>query len=138
MKRLQTAILCALTALVLAAPAAAEGFRVGIADDAGKYAEDGGASFWSRMTAIGLREDRITVFWNPDRPTEIVDRGFLDRSLPVAAAHGVDIVFSVNIGKAAAISGDPSAAPHGRASAASSRGTSSTLCGRDASLRTDS
>lgn len=111
MTRLQTTILCALAALALAAPAAAEGFRVGVADDSGKYAEDGGASFWSRLTGIGLREDRITVYWNADRPTEIVDRGFLDRSLPVAAARGVDIVFSVNIGKPTAISGDPSAAP---------------------------
>src|SRR5205085_2655642 len=43
----------------------------------------------------GMTENRIVVFWDPAHPTEIQEKPFLDRSLPVAAADHVQIVFSV-------------------------------------------
>jgi hypothetical protein len=67
----------------------------GAADDSGKYAADGGASFFSQLSDVGLRKNRMTVLWDPDRPTEIPDRSFLERAVPNAAAHGVDVIFVI-------------------------------------------
>ena len=80
-------------ALVASAPAGAA--RFGFADDAGKYAEGGGAAYYSDLLAAGATENRISILWDPDRPLAINDGGFLDRALPVAAAKGVRVVFHV-------------------------------------------
>ena len=69
--------------------------RFGVSDDTGKYAEDGGASFFETMKDVGLTENRITVIWDPARPDEIVEKAFLDRSLPKASAAGIRPVFAV-------------------------------------------
>jgi hypothetical protein len=83
-------------ALALALAAAAHGaVRFGVAEDAGKYADDGGATFFPTLTDLGMTQNRITVFWDPAHPAEIQEKVFLDRSLPVAAADHVQIVFSV-------------------------------------------
>ena len=83
-------------ALVLAfSTACAAAVKFGITEDAGKYADDGGASFFPSLTDLGMTENRIVVFWDPAHPTEIQEKPFLDRSLPVAAADHVQIVFSV-------------------------------------------
>ena len=99
------------TAAALAAVCAALAFAgvarsdtiFGAADDSPKFADDGGGQFYSRLGAIGLRKSRITVLWDPDRPTEIVDRAFLDRAVPLAPQHGVQIVFVVYPTKARAL-----------------------------------
>lgn len=80
-------------ALLAAAPAS--GARFGFADDAGKYAEDGGAAFFADARALGSSEIRVTVNWDPLRPDTIVERAFLDRSLPVAKEQGIGVVFHV-------------------------------------------
>jgi hypothetical protein len=67
----------------------------GVAEDATKYAEDGGAALFARMRSLGMVEDRIAVRWNHLNPTEIFEQGFLDRALPVAARAGVRVVFQV-------------------------------------------
>ena len=85
------ALLCALAAV---GPAAAAP-RFGIADDAGKYADDGGPAFFERIRALGMTDNRITILWHPDRPATIVERAFLDRAVPAATAEGVRIVFHV-------------------------------------------
>ena len=85
------ALLCALAAV---GPAAAAP-RFGIADDAGKYADDGGPAFFERIRALGMTDNRITILWHPDRPAAIVERAFLDRAVPTATAQGVRIVFHV-------------------------------------------
>jgi hypothetical protein len=87
-------VLCAAVALA-ACPVASADVAAGVADDSGKYAEDGGAWFFSTMRAAGLTENRMTILWDPAHPATILDRPFLDRSLPVAAAHGVRVVFAV-------------------------------------------
>jgi hypothetical protein len=69
--------------------------RFGVTEDAGKYADDGGAKFFPLLTDLGMTQNRITVFWDPAHPAEIQEKAFLDRSLPVAAANHVRIVFSV-------------------------------------------
>ena len=85
----------ALCVALLAAAPTASGARFGIADDAGKYAEDGGAAFFADARALGSSEIRISVNWDPLRPDTIVEQAFLDRSLPVAKKRGLDIVFHV-------------------------------------------
>ncbi|HYZ79195.1 MAG TPA: hypothetical protein VE596_17650 [Gaiellaceae bacterium] len=86
------------TSLLLALLLASSGHgavRFGVTEDAGKYADDGGVSFFATLNDLGMTENRIAVFWDAAHPTEIQERAFLDRSLPVAAAAHVQIVFSV-------------------------------------------
>lgn len=89
------AILCVCSAALLAAAPAHAGPRFGVAEDATKYAEDGGASLYPRIRSLGMVENRIAVRWNPVEPTEILERRFLDRALPVAARSGIRVVFDV-------------------------------------------
>jgi len=69
--------------------------RFGVTEDAGKYADDGGATFFPTLTDLGMTQNRIAVFWDAAHPAEIQEKAFLDRSLPVAAADRVRIVFAV-------------------------------------------
>ncbi len=87
-------LLCACVAALTAAPAHATP-RFGVAEDATKYADDGGASLYPKLTALGMETNRMTVHWDPTDPTTIQERGFLDRALPVAARAGVRIVLDV-------------------------------------------
>ena len=82
-------------AAALFALPSAHAARVGFADDAGKYADDGGAAFFADLRAAGGTDNRIRVLWDPERPATILEQPFLDRALPVAKAHGVRVVFHV-------------------------------------------
>ena len=88
---LAAALLCALAA---AAPAASAP-RFGIADDAGKYADDGGRAFFGRIGSLGMTDNRVTILWHPDRPDTIVERAFLDRAVPTSVQRGIRLVFHV-------------------------------------------
>ena len=90
----RAAILCACVAALVAAPAGAA-TRFGIAEDATKYAEDGGAAFYARMKSLRMTKNRIAVRWNPVEPTEILEKKFLDRAVPVAERSGIRLVFDV-------------------------------------------
>src|SRR5919202_3738307 len=87
------AVLVVCSTLVLAGAASATTF--GITDDAGKYANDGGASFFATLNDLGMNENRITVQWDPGLPTKILEQRFLDRSVPEAFRHGIDLVFAI-------------------------------------------
>jgi hypothetical protein len=91
--RVRTTLAAAVAGLVVLPGAGAA--RLGFADDGGKYADDGGAAFFSDLRAAGATDNRITVLWDPERPTRILERPFLDRALPVAAAKGVRVVLHV-------------------------------------------
>jgi hypothetical protein len=93
MRRISAVFACACAALVLTG--AASSTTYGVADDAGKYAEDGGAGFFTMLTDLGMTENRIAVFWDPARPTTIVDQAFLDRSIPQAMARGIEVIFAI-------------------------------------------
>jgi hypothetical protein len=69
--------------------------RFGVAEDATKYADDGGASLYPRIRSLGMVENRITARWNPADPTTIQEQGFLDRSLPAAGQAGMRVVLDV-------------------------------------------
>ncbi|HEU0303479.1 MAG TPA: hypothetical protein VFR32_02755 [Gaiellaceae bacterium] len=91
----RAATLCACVAALAAATTATASPRFGVAEDATKYADDGGASLYPRLRELGMVENRITVRWNPADPTTIQEQGFLDRALPAADRAGVRIVFDV-------------------------------------------
>jgi len=103
-------LLVALGFALLAAAPAASGARFGFADDAGKYADDGGAAFFADARALGASEIRVTVHWDPLRPDTIVDQAFLDVSLPVAKQQGIGVVFHVFPLQPTAITTAPDAA----------------------------
>lgn len=88
--------LVALLAAASARPAArsAAGPAFGVAEDASKYADDGGATIYASLAAAGMSENRWTLTFDGD-PGSIGDQAFLDRAVPVAAANGVDIILSL-------------------------------------------
>jgi hypothetical protein len=95
------ALACALTAVVAGTAGAhitARGPAVdapplawGVADDAGKYADDGGAWFDAQLKGANLGEERWTLSFSPDRPTSIDELPFLQRSAPQAQRDGIKV-----------------------------------------------
>lgn len=69
--------------------------RFGVADDTGKYANDSGTSFFDQIASLGLRDNRMTVLWDPSHPLTITDRAFLDRSIATAVGAGVQVRLAV-------------------------------------------
>src|SRR3954471_4129366 len=88
-------VLAVLAAAGVFATAAAASPKVGFADDMTKYSDDGGAQLLDRLKASGSVENRVAVYWDPAQPSEIQEKAFLDRFLPVAEQKGVRVVFSV-------------------------------------------
>jgi len=105
MRRISAVLASACAALALAGAASSTTF--GVADDAGKYAEDGGAGFFNMLTELGMTENRMAVFWDPANPTTIVDQAFLDRSVPQAMRRGIDVMFAIYPLKARALVDTP-------------------------------
>ena len=93
MRQLSAVLACACAALALTGAASSTTF--GVADDAGKYSEDGGAGFFHMLTDLGMTENRMAVFWDPSRPDTIVDQAFLDRALPQAMQRGIEVIFAI-------------------------------------------
>lgn len=77
------------------AGAAVAGPQIGFADDATKFANDGGDRLFTEMNKLGTTTNRVAVFWNSNAPTTIQDQAFLDRMIPVAKKHNIQIVFSI-------------------------------------------
>jgi hypothetical protein len=67
----------------------------GIADDAAKYAEDGGDFYFRTMADLGMVENRVTVYWDETEPTTLQEQAFFDRVLPTAARNGIRMVLAV-------------------------------------------
>jgi hypothetical protein len=108
MRRLLALLVCTLGALAAATPAWSD-ISVGVADDGGKIAPDGGLWFLSQMREVGLQENRITVSWDPDNPTTIHERERLDRYIGNATAQGIRIVLLISPGRARALAGSQTA-----------------------------
>jgi len=64
----------------------------GVADDASKYADDGGVWFYSMLKGASLTENRWTLAWDPTNPTAIDELPFLQRAAPLAEAAGIHVV----------------------------------------------
>ena len=82
-------------ALMTAVSAAASPPQIGFAEDATKYADDGGEALFAEMDKLGTTTNRVAVFWNADAPTTIQDQAFLDRMIPVAKKHKIQVVFAI-------------------------------------------
>ena len=108
MTRFLTTLAAFCGALALAASASATPL-FGVSDDRGKYDDDGGAWFFSELAAVGLTTNKMTVNWDPSRPDVIVEKPFLDRSIPQAEKFGIHLSFGIHIGKARAITSSPKA-----------------------------
>jgi hypothetical protein len=63
----------------------------GVADDTGKYADDGGKWFNTQLKAGGMTEVRWTLSWSPTRPTTIDELPFLERAAPQAQQDGIKV-----------------------------------------------
>ena len=105
MRRITAVLAFACLALALAGAASSTTF--GVADDAGKYADDGGAGFFTMLTQLGMTENRMAVFWDPSQPNTIVDQAFLDRAIPQAQRRGIDVIFAIYPLKARALVDTP-------------------------------
>ena len=95
-----------LACLLCTTPAGGEvtsGIRFGVADDVGKYADDGGLAFFGEISGLGLGVDRMTVAWDPAQPTVIEEAAFLDRAIPVADAMGISVRLSVRPARPGAV-----------------------------------
>jgi hypothetical protein len=102
MKNLASAAALVVAACLIPAAAAASP-RFGVADDAGKYADDGGQAVFETLNDLGMTDNRMWIFWDDRRPLAFVEKPFLDRALPVAEARGIRVVFSVSPLRARAV-----------------------------------
>ena len=80
-----TAVITAALALATVAGGADSGAssgtgpRYGVAEDASKFADDGGASVYRDLTDIGMSVNRWTAIWDPGNESR--EFPFLDRAL---------------------------------------------------------
>jgi hypothetical protein len=89
----------AFTAGVLAAlllvPAATAGVSFGVTDDGSKYAADGGTVFFGQLQGAGMKTNAITVQWDPAQYKTIEEQKLLDKTVAIAKAKGIELVFAV-------------------------------------------
>jgi hypothetical protein len=79
----------------------------GAADDASKFAEDGGNWFYGQLKGAGLTSNRWTLAWDSSNPTVIKEQAFLERAAPKAQAAGVRVLLALYAGTPA-----PTASQH--------------------------
>ena len=95
-----------LSALALAGSASA--MDVGVVDDYG-VAPANSSTFFDTLGALGMRENRITITWDPAAPTTIERQEALELYLPLASLRGIRVVFAVAPAKADSITSNPAA-----------------------------
>ena len=78
-----------------ASPRAVAPITYGVADDASKYADDGGARFYATLPGAGLTQNRWTLAWNPAKPNAIEELPFLERAAPLAQRAGVRVTLAI-------------------------------------------
>ncbi len=84
-----------LAAALLAGGSAARAAEIGANDDTGKYLDDAGATLYTDMAGLGLRQIVLTVRFKPSEPMTILDKPLLDRTIPAASAAGIKVVLAV-------------------------------------------
>jgi hypothetical protein len=94
-------------ALLLAGPAHA--MDVGVVDDYG-IAPDNSTWFFDSLGDLGMRENRVSIFWDAAAPTTIHRQEALDLYVPFASARGVRVIFAVSPAKARDITAAPNRA----------------------------
>jgi hypothetical protein len=92
------ALCCALVLPAAGAASAARGdasvppIAWGAADDASKFASDGGAWFYGELKGANLTQNRWTVGFDGSGPSTIKELPFLERAAPEAQAAGIRII----------------------------------------------
>jgi hypothetical protein len=76
-------------------PPTVPAINYGVADDTGKYADDGGAWFDGMLTGANLTEVRWTLAYDPANPAGIDELPFLQRAAPQAEKDGVHVVLAL-------------------------------------------
>jgi hypothetical protein len=103
--RISGLIVCACAALVLAG-AAQGGLAIGVSDDGGKANP---SAFFAALTDIGMSQNRVSITWDPAKPTQIAGQASIAAWLPMAQAAGVNVVFMVGPRAARDLTNSPSA-----------------------------
>jgi hypothetical protein len=101
--------IAAFAALTLPAVAAAE-LRVGVTDDLGRGAPDGGIAFLSSLNELGFSENRVSIVWDPDAPRTLAEQLNFERYVANAALTGIRIVVAVYPARPTAVSDTPDGA----------------------------
>ena len=81
-----------IVALALAAGASGA-VSVGVSEDRGKDVNP--AAFFATMTDVGLTTNRVSVIWDPAKPTAVPAQGQIQSWLPLAQKAGVHIVVAI-------------------------------------------
>jgi hypothetical protein len=102
-------MLVMLAVMLVVTGAAAAAPHIGFAEDATKYAADGGNALFTEMNKLGATSNRVAVFWDASQPTVIQDQAFLDRMVPVANRHNIQLVFAIYPEKASMAPTTPAA-----------------------------
>jgi hypothetical protein len=88
------ALLGSVVAPAGAKPKVVSPINYGVADDTGKYADDGGAWFDGMLKGANLTEVRWTLAFNGD-PATITELPFIQRAAPQAQKDGVHVVLAL-------------------------------------------
>lgn len=99
------AVLAATLTALFVPSAAVSALSVGVADNRGLDSIDGGVSFVNRLNDLGMKENRISVVWNPDSPSTIVAKANLDLVVRTELAAGIRPVFTVYPARPTAFAG---------------------------------
>ncbi len=67
----------------------------GVADDTGKYADDGGAWFDTMLKGANLTEERWALAYDPKNPAGIDELPFIQRAAPQAQTDGIHVVLAL-------------------------------------------
>jgi hypothetical protein len=94
-------------AVMLAGNASA--MDVGVVDDYG-IAPENATWFFDSLADLGMRENRISIFWDPAAPMTIQRQPALDHYVPFASARGVRVIFAVSPARARDITAAPNRA----------------------------
>jgi hypothetical protein len=105
--RLRSFTVLALVATAMLPLRASAALKLGVAEDAPKGMDDGGAAMFQQMRGIGMSTLRMTVFWDERQPTTIVEGEHLDRAIGAARANGIHVLLSVMPLHAAGVAGTP-------------------------------
>jgi hypothetical protein len=81
---------------------------VGVVDDYG-VAPANSPTFFDTLGALGMRENRITIAWDPAAPTTIERQQALELYQPLASLRGIRVLFAVTPARADSITGNPAA-----------------------------
>ena len=101
-------VLIAAIVSALALAGSASAMDVGVVDDFG-VAPANSSTFFDTLGALGMRENRITITWDPAAPTTIQRQQALELYLPLASLRGIRVVFAVTLARANSITANPAA-----------------------------